>query len=86
MEQPTDHSLKSFLTRVTKSILLAEIIFLGIHFFDEPHRQHPWNGLGRTILYALVLGLVLGIGRYFSDRRIAQEQRTRQENRNPNML
>ena len=84
MEQPPDHSLKRFLTRVARSILYAAIIVLGIHFFDEPNRQHPWDNLGRAILIVLIFGLVLGTGRYFLDRRIAMEQHIEQENRKPN--
>lgn len=73
MEQPAKHSLKRFLSHVAKTILMAAIIVLGIHFFDEPNRQHPWDHLGRAILIALISGLVLGTGGYFIDRRIAQE-------------
>jgi len=84
MEQPTDHSLRRFLTRVAKSILYAAIIVLGMHFFDEPYRHHPWDNLGRTILIALIFGLVFGTGGYFADRRIAMERHTEQEDRKPN--
>src|SRR5579859_2534571 len=80
MSWPEDHSLKRFGARVARMILLAEIIVLSSHFFDAPYRQHPWNGIGRAILVALLLGLVLGIGGYFLDRQIAIEDRK------PNML
>ena len=80
MSWPDDHSLKQFFTRVIKMVFLAEIIVLGMHFFDEPYRQHPWDSLARAIPRGLVFGLIFGTGRYFLDRRIAIEDRK------PNML
>jgi hypothetical protein len=77
MEQPTDpteHSFKRFLSRLIQSVLVAELISTG------PDILRHRSGIGADLFFGLGVGLILGTGLYFLDRRIAEEDRK------PNML
>ncbi|HZI56281.1 MAG TPA: hypothetical protein VFF39_05875 [Verrucomicrobiae bacterium] len=52
-----------------ESTAMVEFIWLGSDFF-----LHRWSGIGRESFYALIAGLIFGTGRYFLDRRIAEEE------------
>jgi hypothetical protein len=74
MSWPEEHSLKRFVTRVSKSTLLALFVVLGSRFV-QAYRSNTWNGIGTALLMALILGLVFGALRYLGDRETAINER-----------
>ena len=72
VDQPTEHSLKRFIHRVTKSVLqMLFIVVVGILFPDSYLRHHVLS----YVLIALIVGLVFGTLRYLETLEAARNER-----------